>query len=250
MVDISQYNGDIVQLRRLSISHLDRKKQDLQRSIKHGIEDVMALLLKEKEDLKIESEETRNSIRLTAAKDIKCLEERFHQQSRTLAEQQSLAEMPNADQEVEDIIALLSSNMRSIKSKIADRTKEMSSSLRHSEAYLSSRLADIDSRAAVCRATISGEVEQQVARLQRQLVLERELLGMEEACFHSHNSSSSSSTSENSDCPITPVTYLSEEERGVLQEAGSGGGTAGGSNGRIFNNPLSGYSESDSDSDS
>jgi hypothetical protein len=273
-MDINQFNKDIVQLRQLSISHIERELQDLQHSIDHGIDEVMSQLLEERDDLKRDFERTRDSITVASTNDIDHLQNRYRKQNRTLAQQKELLTADHIDQEIEEIIALLSSNLRSIKRNIEIRANETSVQLNNAEERYEVEQASIESRAAEYRVAIKDEVCQQLAQLQRQLVRERQILSLEEACCYDSNINTSidhlspQSPSRSSMPPMAPLVedsendddYADEEE----EEEGGDGRTrlplVGNNNNRLLlqfpsDEKVSitpaegGYSESDSDSD-
>lgn len=180
--NINQFNHDIVQIRKLSIQHIEREVQDLQNSMGHGIDDVMSQLLNEKDDLKRDIEMTRMSIKQAAGEDIDRLQNRYKKQSKTLSDQKELLNSQHDDQEIEEIISLLNSNLRSIKGNITTRSTEMQALLQETERRYTAEKTNIEFRAAEYRVAIQDEVHQHIAELQSRLEQERSVLRMEEAC--------------------------------------------------------------------
>mmetsp|Transcript_25512 Transcript_25512/g.43019 ORF Transcript_25512/g.43019 Transcript_25512/m.43019 type:complete len:298 (-) Transcript_25512:1030-1923(-) len=216
VVDIDQFNDEIVRLRKLSIALIEQELSDLQYSVDQGVEDVMLQLNNEKMLLKQDIAEERERIKATAIDNINHLKNKYRRQSETLVQQKELLTVQHDDQEVEEIITLLSSNLRTIKNKIETQTSELSASLKETEDRYSAVEARIESRAAESRVAIKEDVMRQVSHLRTRLAQEEKLLSVEEACRLGHLSSTQAqpltSSSPRRNGSLTPILpSLSEE---------------------------------------
>ena len=189
-VDIENCNADIVRLRKISISLIEQELADLQHTIDHRVEDAMIQLKNEKKILKRDITEERERIKVSTLNSIDLLKHKYQRQCTALNQQKELLTAQHHDQEIEEIVTLLSSNLRSIKNRISVETIAMNDMLEETEVRYAAEEARIESHAAEYRVAIKEDVYQQVSQLQTRLEHERKVLSIEEACRTCHHPNS------------------------------------------------------------
>ena len=186
-VDIENCNTDIVRLRKISISLIEQELADLQHTIDHRVEDAMIQLKNEKKILKRDITEERERIKVSTLNSIDLLKHKYQRQCTALNQQKELLTAQHHDQEIEEIVTLLNSNLRSIKNRISVETIAMNDMLEKTEVRYAAEKARIESHAAEYRVAIKEDVYQQVSQLQTRLEHERKVLSIEEACRSCHH---------------------------------------------------------------
>ena len=267
-LDIDKFSEEIIQLRKLSISHVERELRDLQGSVDQGMNDVMSQLLNEKDELKRNYEINMITIKDMANNEINYLKKKYLKQNKTLNEQKELLISQQEDQEIEEIITLLNSNLRSIKGKIDARSRQLEDEMRTAEDAYREEEASIESRAAEYKIALQQDVYDNIKQLKKRLVEEKKVLLIEETCYQDNKSDHVFVKNSNNvilpplrnteqvvDTPqvsLTPLTEGSDEEEGDHKLSPLVANKLVFSvKGKMKQNipPEGGYSESDSDSD-